>query len=83
MWAAGATTSTATLRYRLAIAGDAFGAEVNTGVVCPYGIGSPFDHNGDGRDDFLMLSAARKWTVVPGGANGLTSPIATGRLPRR
>ncbi|MGB5131425.1 MAG: SpvB/TcaC N-terminal domain-containing protein, partial [Steroidobacteraceae bacterium] len=81
VWAGGATTSTATLRYRLAIAGDAFAAEVNTGIACPYGIGSPFDHNGDGREDFLMLSAARKWTVVPGSPNGFTTPIETALAP--
>ena len=81
VWAGGATTSAATLRYRLATADDAFGPEVNTGIACPYGIGAPFDHNGDGRGDLLMLSAARKWTVVPGNANGFTAPIETGLAP--
>ncbi len=81
VWAGGATTGVATLRYRLATAGDAFGAEVNTGIACPYGIGTSFDHNGDGREDLLMLSAARKWTVVPGGTSGFAAPINTGYAP--
>ena len=59
-------TASVTLRYRLGLAGDTFGAEVATKIAAPYGIGAPFDHNGDGRADLLMLSAARQWTVIPG-----------------
>jgi hypothetical protein len=36
----------------------------------------PFDYNGDARDDLLMISVARTWTIVPGGATGLTTPVA-------
>jgi len=70
-----------TLRYRLGLPGDTFGAEVATKIAAPYGIGVPFDNNGDGFADLLMLSAARQWTVIPGSAAGFSSPRNTGITP--
>ena len=68
-------TASVTLRYRLGLAGNTFGAEIATKIATPYGIGVPFDHNGDGIADLLMLSAARQWTVIPGSAAGFSAPI--------
>ena len=81
IWAGGATTATMTLRYRLGLAGGTYGAEVATKIAAPYGIGTPFDYNGDGRADLLMLSAARQWTVIPGSVAGFGAPITTGISP--
>ena len=78
LWAGGTAMSTATIRYRLGLADGAFGPEVNSGIPCPNGIGMPFDRNGDGRDDLLLIPAARVWTVVPGSASGLGAPYSTG-----
>ncbi|MBF8291755.1 MAG: Repeat family protein [Steroidobacteraceae bacterium] len=64
-----------TLRYRLGLPGDSFGAEVATKIAAPYGIGVPFDNNGDGFADLLMLSAARQWTVIRGSATGFSASI--------
>jgi RHS repeat-associated protein len=77
LWAGGTTMSTATIRYRLGLADGAFGPELNSGIPCPSGIGRPFDRNGDGRDDLLLVSAARVWTIVPGSATGLGAPYST------
>ena len=82
VWVIGTTMSTRALRYRLSQVDGSFGAEVDPGIVAPYGIGSPFDHNGDGRTDLLLLmSEPRQWVVVPGGPAGLGTPIATGITP--
>ncbi|MGD9883798.1 MAG: RHS repeat-associated core domain-containing protein, partial [Reyranella sp.] len=78
LWAGGTAMSTTTIRYRLGLADGAFGPEVNSGIPCPNGIGMPFDHNGDGRDDLLLIPAARVWTIVPGSASGLGAPYSTG-----
>ncbi|MDH4259571.1 MAG: hypothetical protein OEW16_04630 [Gammaproteobacteria bacterium] len=77
IWAGGTLNTPKVLRYRLGQAGDTFAAEVATKIAAPYGIGVPFDYNGDGRTDLLMLSAARLWTVISGGAAGFTSAIST------
>jgi RHS repeat-associated protein len=77
-WAGGTSLSSATIRYRLGQPAGGFGPEVNTGIACPNGIGTPFDANGDGRDDLLTIPAARIWTVVPGTAGGLGAPQSTG-----
>ncbi len=77
VWAGGSSINSATIRYRFGLADGAFGPEINTGIACPYGIGTPFDRDGDARADLLMISAARLWTVVPGGANGFGAPVAT------
>jgi RHS repeat-associated protein len=74
------TTST-TLRYRLGLAGNTFGAEVATKIATPYGIGVPFDNNGDGFADLLMLSAARQWTVIRGSATGFSTSITVPTSP--
>jgi len=78
IWAGGTTGTMPTLRYRLGLAGGTFGAEINTGIPCPYDIGVPFDHNADGREDLLMISSAHQWLVVPGSATGFGTPITTG-----
>ncbi len=77
IWAGGTTATAMTLRFRLGQAGGGFGPEVATKIAVPYGIGAPFDYNGDGRADLLMLSAARRWTILPGGAAGFSAPLTT------
>ncbi|MBX3704369.1 MAG: VCBS repeat-containing protein [Steroidobacteraceae bacterium] len=77
VYAAGSSTASATIRYRLGL-GAGFGAEVDTGIACPNGIGMPFDYNGDGRADLLMAGPGSQWRIVPGTAAGLGAPIATG-----
>ncbi|MFZ2507684.1 MAG: FG-GAP-like repeat-containing protein, partial [Steroidobacteraceae bacterium] len=81
IWAGGATATALTLRFRLGQPGDGFGPEVATKIAVPYGIGAPFDYNGDGRADLLMLSAARRWTVIPGGPAGFNAPLTTAFAP--
>jgi len=76
IWAGGTSTAAATLRFRLGLPGGAFGKEIITKIACPYGIGMPFDHNGDGRDDLLMISAARQWLV----AHPRRRPAVAGRV---
>jgi RHS repeat-associated protein len=78
VWSGGSTLGTSTIRYRLGLAGGGFGPEINTSVASPYGPGVAFDYNGDARDDLLMISAARNWTIMPGSATGFSAPIATG-----
>lgn len=78
VWAGGSTTLSVTIRYRMSLPDGGFGPEVDTGIPCLYGVGVPFDYNGDARDDLLMISASRQWTVIPGSANGPGSPISTG-----
>ena len=78
LWAGGTATTSATIRYRLGLADGAFGPEINSGIACPNGIGMPFDRNGDGRDDLLLIPATRVWTIVPGSASGLGVPYSTG-----
>lgn len=78
LWAGGSTMASATIRYRLGLADGAFGPEINSGIACPNGIGMPFDRNGDGRDDLLLIPAVRVWTIVPGSASGLGAPYSTG-----
>ncbi|NJN40845.1 MAG: VCBS repeat-containing protein, partial [Gammaproteobacteria bacterium] len=90
VWAGGTSLASATIRYRLGLAGGGFGPEVDTSIACPNGIGVPFDRNGDGRDDLLTIPAARIWTIVPGTDGGLGCPghdrspgaDADGRLSR-
>lgn len=81
IWAAKTLTRPLTLRFRLSLAGGSFGPEISTKIATPYGVGLPFDYNGDGRADLLMLSATRQWTVLPGSATGFGSPIITGFTP--
>jgi hypothetical protein len=78
VWSGGSTLGTSTIRYRLGLAGGGFGPEINTSVASPYGPGVAFDYNGDARDDLLMISAARNWTIMPGSATGFSAPVATG-----
>jgi RHS repeat-associated protein len=76
VYAAGASMSAATIRYRLGTAGGP-GAEVDTGIACPSGIGTPFDYNGDGRSD-LVMAGGGQWRIVPGTASGFGPVVATG-----
>ncbi|HEY7739291.1 MAG TPA: FG-GAP-like repeat-containing protein, partial [Steroidobacteraceae bacterium] len=77
VWAGGSTMEAATVRYRLGRSDGHLGAEVNSGIASPNGIGVPFDYNGDGRSDLLMISPTHRWQVVPGTAAGLGVPIVT------
>ena len=70
-WAGGATISAATIRYRLGLGNGAFGPEINSGIACPYGIGKPFDSNGDGRADLLMHTPGLRFAIVVGSDTGL------------
>ncbi len=74
----GANRDVATIRYRLAQPNGSLGPEINSGIACPGGIGSPFDYNADGRSDLLMISGGGRWQIVPGTVSGLGTPIATG-----
>lgn len=74
----GASRDVATIRYRLAQPNGDLGPEVNTGVSGRDGIGTPFDHDGDGRSDLLMISPSRHWQVLPGTASGFGQPMSTG-----
>ncbi len=78
VWAGGSSMAAATIRYRLGVAGGAFGPEVNSGIACPYGIGVPFDGNGDGRTDLLTYASNLTFTIIKGSANGLAAPTTTG-----
>jgi RHS repeat-associated protein len=78
VWAGGTGASSATIRYRLSRADGTFGPSINSGVSCPRGIGAPFDANGDGIADLLMLSSDGKWAIAHGSASGLASAVGTG-----
>jgi len=78
VWPGGSTMAASTIRFRLALPEGGYGPETNSGIPSPNGIGMPFDHNGDARDDLLMISAARTWTVAIGSESGFGVPIATG-----
>ncbi|MGH8203078.1 MAG: FG-GAP-like repeat-containing protein, partial [Steroidobacteraceae bacterium] len=77
-WADGASHAASTVRYRLSLANGAFGPAVNTGLSGWRGVGKPFDANGDGRADLLMISPANRWAFVPGTASGLGAMVDTG-----
>lgn len=75
LWTSGASGSS-TLRYRLGAA-QGLGAEVDTGILAQRP-GVPFDHNADGRADLLTVTPTNQWSVIPGAAGGLGTPILTG-----
>ena len=77
VFAHGTDRASATTRYRLSLANGAFGPAVDTGSPSPWGIGMPFDANGDGRTDFLTSSNDR-WAIALGGPSGLAGAIDTG-----
>ena len=66
LWASGTDAASLTIRYRLSVSDRAFGPAVNTGIPCRYGIGVPFDANGDGRADLLMTSPTATWAIATG-----------------
>lgn len=74
----GATRESVTVRFRLSLAGGALGPAVDTGISARFGIGMPFDANGDGRTDFLMGSLTGRFHVALGTASGLAAPVDTG-----
>ncbi len=78
LWAGGTDAASLTIRYRLSVAGRAFGPAINSGISCRYGIGVPFDANGDGRADLLMISAGAALAIAAGGPSGLAAPVDTG-----
>ncbi len=78
VWAGGTAMSNATVRYRLGLAVGGFGPEVNSGIPCPFGIGTPFDSNGDGRADLLTYTSNSIFTIIKGSASGLGAPQTTG-----
>ena len=78
LWAAGTDAASLTIRYRLSVADRAFGPAINTGIPCRYGIGVPFDANGDSRADLLMVSPGSTWAIASGGPSGLAAPVDTG-----
>ena len=47
VWAGGSLDA-ATVRFRLAVATGGYGAEVDTGIAAPNGVGVPLDYDGDG-----------------------------------
>jgi RHS repeat-associated protein len=78
LWAGGPEASSATIRYRLSRVVGGFGPAIDSGIPCPHGIGAPFDANGDGRGDLLMVSSSANWAIARGSATGLAAPINTG-----
>ena len=76
-WIGGATSRSATIRYRLSLAGGGWGPEIDTGILAEYGLGMPFDWNGDARDDLLLISSTRRWAILPGGADGFGAQFTT------
>ncbi len=77
VWAGGSAMASATVRYRLGLAGGGFGPEVNSGIASPYGIGVPFDSNGDGRADLLTYTPNLVFSIIKGSVNGLAAPVTT------
>ena len=78
LWAGGNAMSSATIRYRLGTPDGSLGPEINSGIPCPYGVGMPFDSNGDGRADLLMTTPSRGFEIVKGTATGLGPAVPTG-----
>jgi RHS repeat-associated protein len=78
VWAGGTDAASATIRYRLSLSDSTFGPSVNSGVPCPRGIGVPFDVNGDGRTDLLMMTANAQWAIARGTATGIGPATNTG-----
>ena len=78
VWAGGTDAASATIRYRLSQADQTLGPAINSGVPCPRGIGVPFDVNGDGRTDLLMMTASAQWAIARGTATGIGPAIGTG-----
>ena len=78
VWAGGTDAASATIRYRLSQADLTLGPAINSGVPCPRGIGVPFDVNGDGRADLLMMTASGQWAIARGTATGVGPAISTG-----
>ncbi len=78
LWVGGTDIATATIHYRLSLAGGGLGPAINSGIRCPRGLGVPFDANGDGRADILMISPAATWSIARGGPSGLGAAFDTG-----
>ncbi len=78
VWAGGPDAAASTIRFRLSLADGAIGAMVDTGIPSPYGVGAPFDADGDGRADLLLATTASGFVVARGGSAGLGPPAGTG-----
>lgn len=67
------------LRFRLALSSGGFGPEVSTNTTWNMPI-TPFDYNGDGRQDLLGVTASSPyyWAILPGTENGMGALINTG-----
>ncbi len=78
LWAGGSDIATATIRYRLSLADGGFGPAVDSGIPGTRGIGVPFDVNGDGLADLLMIASAGKFAIAHGIPAGLGAAVNTG-----
>ncbi len=78
VWAGGPEAASATIRYRLSRADGAVGPMVNTGIAARPGIGVPFDADGDGNADLLLISTGAGFAIAHGGPAGLGAPVGTG-----
>ncbi len=83
LWAGGTDAASLTIRYRLSVAGRAFGPPINSGIPCRYGIGVPFDANGDGRADLLMISPVGPWQLPQAGHRASLPPSTRASRCRR
>ncbi|HET9268590.1 MAG TPA: RHS repeat-associated core domain-containing protein, partial [Vicinamibacterales bacterium] len=77
IWAGGSDLASSTVRYRLSQPDGAIGAMTDTGISARPGVGAPFDADGDGRTDLLLI-AIGGFAVARGGPSGLGAPLATG-----
>jgi len=78
VWMGGTQVASSTIRYRLSLAGGNFGPAVDTGIPSPRGIGVPFDANGDGFADLLMMTSSGNFAIAHGGPAGLGAAVSTG-----
>ncbi len=77
LWVSGTSIASATVRYRLSLAAGGFGPAVDSGIPASRGIGVPFDSNGDGSVDLLMITAGN-FAIARGGPAGLGAAVNTG-----
>ncbi len=78
LWVGGTQSTSSTIRYRLSLPGNDFGPAVDSGIPSLAGVGVPFDANGDGRADLLIIASPRNFAIAHGGPAGLGTPVNTG-----
>ena len=78
LWIGGTAIASATIRYRLSLAGGGFGPAIDSGIPGSRGIGVPFDVNADGTIDLLMKTSAGNFAIAHGGSGGLGTVVNTG-----